>query len=88
MNTNLNKQDALDLHQELYRPDYRVYHSRVIDCIGLDRWLEKAEMAVKGGKSPARYFSYLIKQEMIAYNQEKEVYHSGKTKPVGRSDIS
>jgi hypothetical protein len=25
---------------------------------------------------------------MIAYNQEKEVYHSGKTKPLGRSDIS
>lgn len=76
MSTLLTKEQALDLHSDLYRSDYRDYHSRSIDCLGVDKWLENAEKAVRDGKSPARYFSYLIKQEMAVYNIEKAKYRS------------
>jgi len=78
MITALTKDQALDLHSDLYRPDYRDYHSRTIDCLGLDKWLEIAEKAIKDGKVPARYFSYLIKQEMAGYNTEKAQYKAQK----------
>ena len=33
--TNLTPEQALDLHRDLYRPDYRGYHHRAIVCLGL-----------------------------------------------------
>lgn len=79
MNSTLNIEEALDLHRNLYRPDYKAYHQRVMqDCIGVDRWLELAEKAISEGSVPARYFSYLVKLEMAKYNIEKKVYKSDK----------
>jgi hypothetical protein len=72
--TNLTPEQALDLHRDLYRPDYRGYHHRAIICLGLDRWLDCAEKAVREGRDPARYFSMLIQKEWQVYNFEKKAH--------------
>ena len=72
--TNLTPEQALDLYKELYRADYRGYHHRAIVCLGLDRWLELAETAIREGKDPARYFSHLIQKEWQVYNYQKKAH--------------
>ena len=72
--TNLTPEQALDLYRELYRADYRGYHHRAIVCLGLDRWLELAETAIREGKDPARYFSHLVQKEWQVYNFQKKAH--------------
>lgn len=72
--TNLTPEQALELYKELYRPDFRNYHHRAIICLGIDRWLDCAEKAIKEGRVPAKYFSLLIAQEWQIYNQDKKAH--------------
>jgi len=69
--TNLSAEEALELNKDLYRSDYRQYHNRAIVCLGLDRWLELAELARVKAVEPNRYFSYLINKEWSKFNQAK-----------------
>lgn len=66
------KATALEQYQDIYRAEFREFHSRVIDCIGLLRWLEIIEQAKRDGRDVGKYFSYLINQEMSHYNQLKK----------------
>lgn len=68
----MGKTEALELHKDLYRADFKDYHNRVINCIGVEKWLELADKAVREGKDAGRYFSYLIKLEMSEYNRQKQ----------------
>jgi hypothetical protein len=67
---------ALDLLSDFYLPQYRDHHRRAIVCFGLDRWLEIAEKAQLEGKVPAKYFSFLVRQEWQKYNLEKQAHNS------------
>lgn len=73
-NTNLTKDEALELHKGLFMPSFRDYHSRTIDCIGLDRWLELVDTAQRDGRVPAKYFSFIVSSEMHSYNKEKQAH--------------
>lgn len=66
------KETALEQYQDIYRAEFREFHSRVIDCIGLLRWLEIIEQAKRDGRDVGKYFSYLIQREMSQYNQLKK----------------
>jgi len=72
--TNLTIEQALELHKDLYRPDYRGHHQRAIVCLGLDRWLDCADTALREGRDPARYFSHLIQKEWQVYNYQKQAH--------------
>lgn len=52
---------VLDSYSQLVKPEYRGWHVNQIKRIGIDKYIELAEKALKYGQKPQSLFSIMLK---------------------------